>query len=41
MGKWGDGSLHGRRKRKVMGEENGLLHWTLAWAMKMEVGSGP
>ena len=21
MGKWGDGSLHGRRKGKVMGEE--------------------
>ena len=26
-----------KRKRK---KENGLLHWALVWATKMEVGSG-
>ena len=30
-----------RKEKKKKEKENGLLHWTSIWAMKMEVGSGP
>ena len=35
-----DGQV-GERKEKEKKKENGLLHWALVWAMKMEVESGP
>ena len=38
MGKWGKEK---KRKGKEKKKENGLLHWDLVWATKMEVGSEP
>ena len=29
------------KKEKKRKKENGLLHWALVWATKMELGSGP
>ena len=48
MGKWGKEKKRKgkerkekKRKEKKRKKENGLLHWALVWATKMEVGSGP
>ena len=37
MGKWGKEKKRKGKEKK----ENGLLHWALVWATKMEVESGP
>ena len=37
-----DGQVRERKeKKRKRKKENGLLHWALVWATKMEVGSGP
>ena len=41
MGKWGKEKKRKGKERKKRKKENGLLHWALVWATKMEVVSGP
>ena len=43
MGKWGKEKKRKEKEKKrkeKKKKENGLLHWALVWATKMEVGSG-
>ena len=39
MSKWGKEKK--RKEKEKEKKENGLLHWALVWATKMEVVSGP